>query len=180
MFKDAQKEAVYLTHNIDTPFISNLEFKHKNLKFLRIDSDIHDSLKEEAQIAEDEAKRQEELAKLVKEKLGIEKLTVKLESLANEKIASMITVSEESRRMQDMMRQYSMAGMGNMFDSLDETLILNSKNELVKKLIQNPNHPKADLISEQLYDLAKLSHGSLNPERMAKFVERSNGLLSDL
>lgn len=180
MFKEAKKEAVYLTHHIDVPFISNIEFKYKELKFLRIDSDVSESLKEDVEVNPDDATKQEELAKSVQEKLGIEKLSVKVENLSNEKIASMITVSEESRRMQEMMRQYAMMGMENMLGKQEETLVLNAKHSLVKKLVENLKHPKFDMIAEQLYDVAKLSHGSLEPERLAKFVERNNTLLEEL
>lgn len=180
MFKEAKKEAVYLTHHIDVPFISNIEFKYKELKFLRIDSDVSESLKEDVEVNPDDATKQEELAKSVQEKLGIEKLSVKVENLSNEKIASMITVSEESRRMQEMMRQYAMMGMENMLGKQEETLVLNAKHSLVKKLVENLKHPKFEMIAEQLYDVAKLSHGSLEPERLAKFVERNNTLLEEL
>ena len=175
LFKESNKEAVIFTHNIDTPFISRLEMNNEGLKFKRIDADINDSMKGSEESDEALKEKQSKFADKVKETLNISKLSVKVENLANKEIASMITVSEESRRLQDMMKQYAMMGMGGMLDTLEETLILNSNNELVKKLIDEETPDKT--ICEQLYDLAKLSHGSLEPERMAKFIARTNDLM---
>ena len=132
---------------------------NEGLKFKRIDADINDSMKGSEESDEALKEKQSKFADKVKETLNISKLSVKVENLANKEIASMITVSEESRRLQDMMKQYAMMGMGGMLDTLEETLILNSNNELVKKLIDEETPDKT--ICEQLYDLAKLSHGSL-------------------
>ena len=148
---------------------------NEGLKFKRIDADINESMKGSEESDEALKEKQSKFADKVKETLNINKLSVKVENLANKEIASMITVSEESRRLQDMMKQYAMMGMGGMLDTLEETLILNSNNELVKKLIDEETPDKA--ICEQLYDLAKLSHGSLEPERMAKFIARTNDLM---
>lgn len=178
LFKDANKEAVILTHHIDTPFVSQLEQKNEGIKFLRIDADIHQSMKAQEQADEQEKAKQEELAKKVQESLNINKLTVKMESLANTGLAAVITVSEESRRMQDMMRQYAMMGLGGVMDESEESLVLNTNHPLVAKL--NPEAENFSVLCNQLYDLAKLGHGSLDPKRMAKFIARTNEFMLKL
>lgn len=181
LFKEAGKDAVVLPHNIDMPFIAQLEMKNEGLKFLRIDSDISEDMRE-AQAADEEAKKaQEVLSETFKKALGNDKIKVEISPLKNENVASVLLVSEESRRMQEMMKQYGMLGMDpSMFANEDETLLLNSKHELVKKLLENPEEANTALICEQLYDLAGLSQGKLSPERMTKFIERSNKLLGML
>ena len=155
--------------------------KNEGLKFLRIDSDISEDMRE-AQAADEEAKKaQEVLSETFKKALGNDKIKVEISPLKNENVASVLLVSEESRRMQEMMKQYGMLGMDpSMFANEDETLLLNSKHELVKKLLENPEEANTALICEQLYDLAGLSQGKLSPERMTKFIERSNKLLGML
>ena len=184
MFREEGLDAVVMTHNIDQPFINQLESKNEDIKFMRIDADITDSSKEEA--SEDNKKQTEKdektLTKLFHKALNNDKLTIKLESLKNENISSVLTVSEESRRMQDMMKMYSMGGgldMG-MFGSEGETLVLNSKNALVKYLLENKKGADAEMFASQLYDLAVLSNRPLSAEAMTKFVARSNEIMLKL
>ena len=177
MFRNEGIDAVILTHNIDQPFITNLESKNENLKFLRIDADLSDSFKEET--SEDELKdMSEKLDKTFKDALGNDKLSVKVEKLKDTSISSMITLSEESRRMQDMMKMYGMGGMDpNMFGAEGQTLILNANNELVKYVAEHGDGENTKLICEQLYDLAMLSHPPLSPEQMTGFIARSNKIM---
>ena len=177
MFRNEGIDAVILTHNIDQPFITNLESKNENLKFLRIDADLSDSFKEET--SEDELKdMSEKLDKTFKDALGNDKLSVKVEKLKDTSISSMITLSEESRRMQDMMKMYGMGGMDpNMFGAEGQTLILNANNELVKYVAEHGDGENTKLICEQLYDLSMLSHAPLSPEQMTGFIARSNKIM---
>ncbi|MGN0320534.1 MAG: molecular chaperone HtpG [Lachnospira sp.] len=177
MFRNEGIDAVILTHNIDQPFITNLESKNENLKFLRIDADLSDSFKEET--SEDELKdMSEKLDKTFKDALGNDKLSVKVEKLKDTSISSMITLSEESRRMQEMMKMYGMGGMDpNMFGAEGQTLILNANNELVKYVAEHGDGENTKLICEQLYDLAMLSHAPLSPEQMTGFIARSNKIM---
>ena len=180
LFKESGQDAVILPHNIDNPFISHLEQKHENLKFLRIDADVNDTMKEDVKEEEqEEVKKQEEaLTEIFKKALGDDKIEVKLERLKNESISSMITVSEESRRMQEMMKAYNMYGMDpSMFGGSGQVLILNGNNHLVKHVLENGEGEHTNQICEQLYDLALLSHGSLSPERMTKFIARTNEIM---
>ena len=163
---------------IDNPFISHVEQKHEGLKFLRIDTDLNASFKEEVK-EDDEAfkKTSEELTEVFKKALNNDKLDIKVEKMKNASVASMITVSEETRRMQDMMKMYNMYGMDpNMFGG-QETLVLNANHPLVKYLAENQESDKAPLICEQLYDLAMMSHKQLSPDEMTRFVQRSNEIL---
>lgn len=178
MFKEEGIDAVILNHNIDTPFISNLEQKNEGVKFVRIDSDLSSSFKDE--VSEEELKDlSEKLTTLFKKELSNDKLEVKVDKLKNADISSMITVNEESRRMQDMMKSYGMAGMDpSMFGPTGESLVLNANNALVKYLIENPESTNANLICNQLYDLAMISHKQLSPEQMTKFIARSNELMN--
>ena len=180
MFKAAKMDAVILTHNIDQPFISQLESKNEGIKFQRIDADVTDALKTKtSKKAEEEMKGQAEaIAKIMKKALKKDKLEVKVEKLKNKKISSMITLSEESRRMQDMMKMYAMNGMG-MGDMAEEgeTLILNANHPLVQYVIGHQEDEHVGMICEQLYDLAKLQHAPLKPEDMTKFVNRSNEIM---
>ena len=180
MFKEAGKNAVILSDVIDSAFIGQLEYKNKGLKFLRIDADIQAALKQEDS-DEETKKKYDEVAKKVKEEIGDEKLNVEIQTLQNNSIASMITLSEESRRMQDMMKQYAMPGMNSaMFDNGGRTLVLNASHPLVKQLVEDTECENFALLSEQLYDLASLGHGSLSPERLEKFIQRTNELMEKL
>ena len=180
MFKEAGKNAVILSDVIDSAFIGQMEYKNKGLKFLRIDADIQAALKQEDS-DEETKKKYDEVAKKVKEEIGDEKLNVEIQTLQNNSITSMITLSEESRRMQDMMKQYAMPGMNSaMFDNGGRTLVLNVSHPLVKQLVENTECENFALLSEQLYDLASLGHGSLSPERLEKFIQRTNELMEKL
>ena len=174
MFKENGVDALILTHNIDQPFITQLEYENQNLKFQRIDADITDAFKSE----EDNKELEEVLSGLFKEALQKEKLEVCVESLKSEKVSSMITLSEESRRMQDMMKMYRMEGMGaDMFPMGGEKLVLNSNHPLVKYLFANKDGEHTTMLCEQLYDLALLAHRPLEADAMTKFVERSNEIM---
>ena len=174
MFKEAGKDAVILKHNIDTPFISHLEQKDQNLKFKRIDADLTDELREEGTTDEETVKS---LTDLFRKNLNKENLEVRVEKLKNENVAAMITLSEESRRMQDMMKMYNMYGMDSSMFGGGETLVLNANHPLVKFIVDNGEASQIPVICEQLYDLAMLSHKQLSPEEMTKFVQRSNEIL---
>ncbi len=178
LFKEQGMNAVILNHNIDTSFISQLEMRNENYRFMRIDADLTDSLKEEA--SEDMTESTTTLSEIFKAALNNEKLTVKVEKLKNDGIASMITLSEEGRRMQDMMKMYAANGMGGMDMSMfaaDVTLILNANNDLVKYILNNKDSENVPMFAEQLYDLALLSNQPLTTEAMAKFVKRSNDIM---
>jgi len=181
MFKAAKMDAVILTHNIDQPFVSQLEAKNEGIKFQRIDADLTDVFK--AKTSKKAAKELEEQAeaigKIFKKVLKKDALKVAVEKLKNKKISSMITLSEESRRMQDMMKMYAMPGMDmSMFGGKEgETLILNSNHPLVQYVLENQEGENTKMICEQLYDLAMLQHAPLEPEAMAKFVARSNDIM---
>ena len=180
MFKDEGMDAVILKHTIDQPFITQLEQKNEGVKFLRIDADLTDNFKEDAgEVSEETKAVYDKLTDLFKKSLGNDKLEIKVEKLKNENISSMVTLSEESRRMQDMMKMYGMMGMGmdpSMFGP-SLTLVLNANNSLVKYLMENTESENAGIFCEQLYDLAVLQHEQLKPEAMAKFVERSNKIM---
>ena len=180
MFKAAKMDAVILTHNIDQPFISQLEQKNEGIKFQRIDADVTDALKSKtSKKAKKEMEEQaESISKLMKKALKNDKITVKVEKLKNKKISSMITLSEESRRMQDMMKMYSMPGMDmSAFGGEGETLILNANHPLVQYITEHQDGENAEMICEQLYDLAKLQHAPLSADAMTKFVARSNDIM---
>ena len=183
MFKEAGLDAVILPHAIDAPFISHLEQKNEGVKFLRIDADVNDTFKDGGELdeaaKEQEKKDAETLSEVFKKAVGNDKLEVKVERLKNEELASMITVSEESRRMQDMMKMYSVYGGGADLFPASETLVLNANNSLVKYVLANKDDEKTAVLCEQLYDLAKLAHGSLSPERMTKFIARSSKLMKE-
>lgn len=179
MFREAGLDAIYLTHSIDQPYISKLEYDNKELRFQRIDSDLTDAFKDEVTESEEDWKKLcDTVIDMVKKAVSKEKLEVKVEKLKNEKVASMITLSEESRRMQDMMKMYSMPGMDtSMFGGEGETLVLNANHPLVKYVFEHKKSKNATTICEQLYDLAMLSHKPLAPEEMTKFIERSNEIM---
>ena len=172
MFKEEGIDAVIMPAAIDNPFISHVEQKHEGLKFLRIDTDLNASFKEEVK-EDDEAfkKTSEELTEVFKKALNNDKLDIKVEKMKNASVASMITVSEETRRMQDMMKMYSMGGMDmSAFGATGETLVLNANHPLVKYVLEHKDGENTAKICEQLYDLASLAHGQLSPERMTGFV----------
>ena len=179
MFKENGLNAVILEHRIDQPFINALEMKNDDLKFERIDSKVNASAKNE--LPEEEVKAMtESLSELFKKALDKEKLEVKVESLKNENVSSMITVSEEVRRMQDMMKLYGMGAMGDSPFEMGEVLVLNSNNALVKYLLdhkEEADNDKVKLFCEQLYDLAVIANRQLSPEAMTKFIARSNEVL---
>ena len=180
MFREQKLDALVLTHNIDQPFISQLEAKNEGIKFMRIDADLTDTFKAKtSKKAEKElSDAAEAISKVMKKVLKKDKIAVKVEKLKNRKIASMVTLSEESRRMQDMMKMYSMPGMDmGEFGKEGETLILNANHPLVEYVMQNTDGKNVDMICEQLYDLALLQHAPLEPEAMAKFVQRSNDIM---
>ena len=179
MFKAQGQDAIILTHNIDSAFITYLEQKHQEVQFLRIDADVHDSLKDE--VAEDEKeefqKTTDSLVEIFRKELGNEKLDVKVEKLKDENVASMAVLSEENRRMQEMMKMYGMGGMdASMFGS-QVTLVLNANHPLVQFLVTNKDSENVSIICKQLYDLAMLAHKPLNPEEMTAFVKRSNDIM---
>ena len=176
MFKEQSMDAVILKHNIDSAFISHVEQKHDDVKFLRIDADVTESMKEE--VSEEELKEQKDtLTEVFRKALGKDKLEVKVEKLKNENISSMMTLSEESRRMQDMMKMYGMGGMDPDMFGGQETLVLNANNRLVQYIFENKDSEHVPMICEQLYDLAMLSHKQLSPDQMTKFITRSNEIL---
>lgn len=178
MFKDAGIDAFILTHNIDQPFISQLEYQDQTIRFQRIDADLTESFKEDSKKDEKTLKKNSEsMTKLFQKALGKEKLEVKVEKLKNEKISSIVTLSEESRRMQDMMKMYSMQGMDPSAFGVDETLVLNANNKLVQYIIEHEDTDNTSMICQQLYDLAMLSHKPLEPEAMTNFIQRSNEIM---
>ena len=180
MFKAAKMDAVILTHNIDQPFVQQLESKNEGIKFMRIDADLTENFKAKtSKKAEKELEENAEaIGKLVKKALKKDKLTVKLEKLKNKKISSMLTISEESRRMQDMMKMYAVNGMDmGMFGEEGETLVLNASHPLVQYVMEHKEEKDSKMICEQLYDLAKIQNAPLPAEEMANFVARSNEIM---
>ena len=178
LFKEQGMNAVILNHNIDTSFISQLEMRNENYRFMRIDADLTDSLKEASD--EDLSEVTTTLSEVFKNALNNEKLTVKVEKLKNDSIASVITLSEDARRMQDMMKMYAMQGLGGMDMSMfsaDQTLTLNANNALVQYILEHKDDEHTGMFAEQLYDLALLSNQPLSTEAMAKFVKRSNDIM---
>ena len=180
MFKKAGMDAVVLPDKIDQPFVSQLESKNEGIKFARIDADLTDTFRSENSKEEEEelSKKSEEITEVFKKAVNNDKITVKVEKLKNEDIASMITVSEESRRMQDMMKMYAMPGMDmGAMGREGETLVLNANNQLVSYVLDNKEGENVNLICEQLYDLALLQQSPLQPEAMTKFINRSNKIM---
>ena len=176
LFREEGKNAVILKHNIDAPFISHLEMKNDKIKFQRIDADLTEDFVE----ATDEAELKEttdSLTEIFRKALGNDKLDVKVEKMKNENISSMITLSEESRRMQDMMKMYSMNGMDLGMFGGGETLVLNANNKLVQYILEHKDGEHVNLFCVQLYDLAMISHQPLAPEKMTKFISRSNEIM---
>ena len=182
MFKKAKMDAVVLPDKIDQPFVSQLEAKNEGVKFSRIDADLTDTFKTKTskKVEEELNKKSEEMTELFKKQMKNTPVTVKVEKLKNKEISSMITVSEESRRMQDMMKMYAMPGMDMSMMGMGmegQTLILNANNKLVEYVLEHQDGEHVGLICEQLYDLALLQQAPLQPEAMTKFINRSNKLM---
>ena len=178
MFKEQGMNAVILDHNIDTSFITQLEQRNEHYQFKRIDADVTDALKSDD--AADLTEETNTLSDLFKKTLNNDKLTVKVESLKDADVASILTLSEQGRRMQDMMKMYAAGGMGGMDPSMfaaDQTLTLNANNELVKYILDNKDSEHVPMFAEQLYDLAMLSNQPLSVDQMTKFVKRSNDIM---
>ncbi len=184
MFKDEGIDAIYLTHNIDNPYITMMEARDDKVKFMRIDSDVSASFKGEALSEEDEKKFTDSLTETFKKALNKENIKLKVESLKDENVSSMLTQSESDRRMAEMMKIYADAGMGGMggldYGANAETLILNSNNKLVKYVLDNPEGELTETICCQLYDLAVLANKPLTAEELTRFVARSNEILGKL
>ena len=177
MFREQEMNAVVFLHNIDQPFVSSLEAGDDAVKFQRIDADLTEAFKEDG----DEEKLKadtETLEKLFRDATGKEQLAVKVENLKNENVSSMITLSEESRRMQDMMKMYSANGMGGMdLGEMGQTLVLNANNKLVQYLLDHKEGEHTQMFCKQLYDLALISHQPLEAEKMSEFIQRSNEIM---
>ncbi len=177
MFREQEMNAVVLLHNIDQPFVSSLEAGDDNVKFQRIDADLTEAFYEEG----DEEKLKEDtevLKELFRKATGSEQLEVKVEKLKNEKLSSMITLSEDARRMQDMMKMYAANGMGGMgMSDMGQTLVLNANNELVQYVLQNKDGEHTEMFCKQLYDLALISHQPLEADKMTEFIQRSNEIM---
>ena len=176
MFREQGMNAVVLDHTIDSSFISQLEQRNQHYKFMRIDADLTESLVEETS-AEELKDTADTLSEIFKKALGKDKLTVKVEKFKNKDISSVITLSEESRRMQDMMKMYNMYGMDSSMFGQDETLVLNANNELVQYILNHQDNDHTDLFCKQLYDLAMISNQPLAPEAMTAFIARSNQIM---
>ena len=182
MFKNAKMSAVYLEEKIDSPFVTQLENKNPGIKFVRIDADLEDSFKSKTskKAQEEFDNLAKDIEEMMKKALKKESLSVKIEKLKNKKIASMLTVSEETRRMQDMMKMYSMPGMdmGDMFGNGEgQTLVLNANHALVKYVTDNMGADDTKMICEQLYDLARIQNAPLSSDDMANFIARSNDIM---
>ena len=179
MFKAQGQDAIILSHNIDAAFITYLEEKHSDIQFLRIDADVHDSLKDE--VGEDEKesfqKTADSLVEIFRKELNNDKLDVKVEKLKDDKVAAMAVLSEHSRRMGEMMKMYGMAGMDPSLYGNEVTLVLNANHPLVQFVTEHKRSKNVPIICRQLYDLAMLAHKPLNPEEMTAFVQRSNEIM---
>ena len=185
LFKEHKKEAVYLTERIDQPFITELEAKNSGLRFQRIDADVQEAMKDELSSNEQERLKAagEKLEKAFQSLLSKDKLHVKVDRLLSETPASLLSISEESRRMQDMMKMYAMSGMPMGALPLEETLILNERHPLVQYLLKHEESTETDsgkLIEEQLYDLARIQNAPLEGEAMKNFIARSEKILLEL
>ena len=178
LFKSQGQDAVILNHNIDSAFITQLEQHNPTIRFQRIDADVTEHVKEEVAEEDKEAfkKVSDSLIEIFRKELGNDKLDVKIEKLKDDNVASMITLSEQSRRMQEMMKMYGMAGMG-MDMGGESTLILNANHPLVTYVLEHKDGENTNMICKQLYDLAMLAHKPLNPDEMTAFVKRSNEIM---
>ena len=179
MFKKEGLDAVILSHNIDSPFITQMEQKNEHIKFQRIDADLTDHFKEDVSEEEKEAfkEKTDSLVEIFRKALGNDKLEVKVEKMKDENVASMITLSEESRRMQEMMKMYGMSGMDPSMFGTNATLILNANHPLVEYVVAHKDGENTEMFCHQLYDLAMLAHKPLSPEEMTEFVKRSNEIM---
>ena len=174
MFREENKDAVILKHNIDSAFISHIERTNEEVKFQRIDADLTEEMKgDSANLAEETTA----LNDLFKKTLNKSNLEVKVENLKNQNISSMLTISEETRRMQEMMKMYGMAGADPSMVGGTENLVLNANHPLVKYLFEHADGEHASMICEQLYDLACLGNKQLAPDQMTKFINRSNEIM---
>ena len=182
MFKKEGLDAVILSHNIDSPFITQMEQKNEHIKFQRIDADLTDHFKEDVSEEEKEAfkEKTDSLVEIFRKALGNDKLEVKVEKMKDENVASMITLSEESRRMQEMMKMYGMSGMDPSMFGTNATLILNANHPLVEYVVAHKDGENTEIFCHQLYDLAMLAHKPLSPEEMTEFVKRSNEIMMKL
>ena len=182
MFKKERLDAVILSHNIDSPFITQMEQKNEHIKFQRIDADLTDHFKEDVSEEEKEAfkEKTDNLVEIFRKALGNDKLEVKVEKMKDENVASMITLSEESRRMQEMMKMYGMSGMDPSMFGTNATLILNANHPLVEYVVAHKDGENTEMFCHQLYDLAMLAHKPLSPEEMTEFVKRSNEIMMKL
>ena len=182
MFKKEGLDAVILSHNIDSPFITQMEQKNEHIKFQRIDADLTDHFKEDVSEEEKEAfkEKTDSLVEIFRKALGNDKLEVKVEKMKDENVASMITLSEESRRMQEMMKMYGMSGMDPSMFGTNATLILNANHPLVEYVVAHKDGENTGMFCHQLYDLAMLAHKPLSPEEMTEFVKRSNEIMMKL
>ena len=182
MFKKEGLDAVILSHNIDSPFITQMEQKNEHIKFQRIDADLTDHFKEDVSEEEKEAfkEKTDSLVEIFRKALGNDKLEVKVEKMKDENVASMITLSEESRRMQEMMKMYGMSGMDPSMFGTNSTLILNANHPLVEYVVAHKDGENTEMFCHQLYDLAMLAHKPLSPEEMTEFVKRSNEIMMKL
>ena len=182
MFKKEGLDAVILSHNIDSPFITQMEQKNEHIKFQRIDADLTDHFKEDVAEEEKEAfkEKTDSLVEIFRKALGNDKLEVKVEKMKDENVASMITLSEESRRMQEMMKMYGMSGMDPSMFGTNATLILNANHPLVEYVVAHKDGENTEMFCHQLYDLAMLAHKPLSPEEMTEFVKRSNEIMMKL
>ena len=182
MFKKEGLDAVILSHNIDSPFITQMEQKNEHIKFQRIDADLTDHFKDDVSEEEKEAfkEKTDSLVEIFRKALGNDKLEVKVEKMKDENVASMITLSEESRRMQEMMKMYGMSGMDPSMFGTNATLILNANHPLVEYVVEHKDGENTEMFCHQLYDLAMLAHKPLSPEEMTEFVKRSNEIMMKL
>ncbi|MBA4697948.1 MAG: molecular chaperone HtpG [Ruminococcus sp.] len=179
MFKEQGQDAILLTHNIDTSFITYLEQRNPKVRFQRIDAEVHDSLKDEVseEEKEDFKKTADSLIDIFRKELNNDKLDVKVEKLKDDNVASMAVLPEQSRRMEEMMKMYGMGGMdASMFGS-QATLILNSNHPLVQFIVEHKRSKSVPVICRQLFDLAMLAHKPLSPAEMTAFVQRSNEIM---
>ncbi len=180
MFKAQKMEAFIMNHNIDVPFMEQLERKNEGIRFARIDADLTDTFKSKTskKAAAELEEKGKDLSEMIKKALKNDKLTVKLEKLKDKKVASMLTVSEESRRMAEMMKMYAMNGMSmGDFGNEGQTLILNANHPLVEYIMEHKDGDNSKMIAEQLYDLARIQNAPLDAEAMTKFIARSNEIM---
>ena len=173
MFRKNGKDAVILKHSIDQPYIQQLESRNENLKFARIDAELADDFIDDEVVSQES---QDALVEIFRKNLGKEKLEIKVQNMKDEDVAAIITLSEEQRRMQDMMKMYGMGDDPNMFGG-QETLVLNANHPLVKYVLENRDAETVPVFCRQLYDLAMISHKPLNQTEMNEFVKRSNEIM---